>query len=207
MSTIKQEQEQKCQMCKRKFTEGFHKLPFGEMMCDGCIHSQCERELDDYERSNVNIVPVLNLGNSRTPAAASTGEILGVKLFKLKEEIDEFKNDLNHFSEKIFLKKEKIKLAIDINFNFCKQEIESQKASELQQLDVYKNNAMAKIKMTLIDEHKNKLAIKQECLNRLKQGKIRDFIYTTLTSLLNLKYERYSSICSASINGHFRFRL
>ncbi len=78
-----------CKVCKVKLTDpsDLLKLPFGGYICNNCIDSQCDSELEDY-----NALPPIELdifkGFQVPRPSEPTENNMGVKLYKLKNEIN-----------------------------------------------------------------------------------------------------------------------
>ena len=165
-----------CKACKVKFTDASDllKLPFGGYMCNSCIDSQFDSELEDY-----NALPPIELDIfkdfevPRTPA--TTNNNMGVKLYKLKNEINNFKEDIDNYEKRILTKIDAMKLTVDVNLNFCKHKVDIQKTSELTQLDIYKKQMLEKVDTFKIQAQKSKLTQKEEFLKKIKQRKF--YIY------------------------------
>ncbi len=163
---------QTCKSCKVRYTDASNllKLPFGGSMCNSCIESQCESELEDY-----NALPAIELDIFKDlqapPKNPTTENNVGVKLYRLKNEINEFKEDIDNHAKRLATRIDGLKLAVDINLNFCKSKVDIQKVSELRQLDVYKKQMLDKVDTFKIQEQKSKLDEKEELLNKIKQRK------------------------------------
>jgi len=152
-------------------TSDLYKSPFGGYTCTRCIERQFEKEIDDSDVLMPFQLDVFK--ESQIPVKNDTN--MGVKLYNLKKELTQFNYDLKHYEQKIGEKIDALKLTIDINLNYCKNKIDKQKISQLNQLDIYKNQMLDQVDLVKIETQKSKLFEKKERLNKFEQRKFYNF--------------------------------
>jgi len=132
-----------CKDCK-SIAQNLIKLPFGGHICMSCMDKTCEIDQSVTGTQHISIIKPKQISNS---------ENIGVKLYKIKEDINDFHTDLNQFEDRLAKKFDSIKYDITVNFEYCLNEINRSKQQNQFILDAYESDLINKIKKSK-DENK-----------------------------------------------------
>lgn len=130
-----------CADCKLK-SKNIVKLPFGKLICEQCMDKQCVLDADDepftFRATNRNELSSTN----------DDDENLGIKLYKIKQDLDQFYTDMQQFEPSVTKKIESIKFEININFEYCLNEIGKSRKESLSMLEDYEKDLLSRLKVS-----------------------------------------------------------
>lgn len=200
-----------CSNCHSKSYDLF-KLPFGKLICDSCVSKQFKVD------EPISVVPELPASESKDTNS------LGIKLFRFKQNLNDFYAQTTNYESRIRNKFELIKFEINWNFNYCSNEIIKSKKKQLNELDAYETDLMLKFnnsketnKFEILanlyakfSDYFSQLSNKLNLINSLNDANT-DMAQTILTQLDEtekqlISFEKYISDQTVELNQTYFFK-
>jgi len=129
-----------CSDCKLN-VDNLVKLPFGKLVCETCIEIQCTENIQEF---HLTLSQLDSLSNKFKVNFTSDEDNLGVKLYKIKQDLHDFFTNMNQFETIINKRIDEIKLEININFDFCQNEINKSQQYNHQEIEKFQRDLLAK---------------------------------------------------------------
>lgn len=144
---MNKEKAYKCHFCK-KIHQDLKELPFNRFICDDCIEYKCLNEFDSpSELDNINVVGLYKdkfEKYRRIDEAINYADSnnLGVKLYRIKEKLRDFRDDLFNYDQKLKKNLGLIKYEVNLSYEFLRNRIEKFRLGLLSVINAYESEAI-----------------------------------------------------------------
>ncbi|CAF0768559.1 unnamed protein product [Brachionus calyciflorus] len=196
----------KCNYCK-KYNDELTQLPFNKFICSDCIDFKCLNEFNHPDDNSKNVLDNANTVSvymeriesyyKKTQKACSkdAGNI-GIKLYKIKNRVQEFKGNINNYENRIKTSLSLIRYEIDSNYKNIKQSLEKKRLYFINKVNLHEQE--------LMDNFKNTQENMKSSINQFaeKNAFWTNYLNTETMKLKeNFNYEIYKSSIETQINN------